>query len=121
MIDSFIETGLWSTSDYNDGESDNPEMLDRNYCLAEVSDAFKKEASVFIDKFMELTEGLFTDTEIERDHLAHDLWLTVEGHGAGFWDGDYEEGDKITEIVKGLQSYESYWGEKLNEAIERGE
>lgn len=22
-------------------------------------------------------------------HLAHDFWLTRNGHGAGFWDGDW--------------------------------
>jgi hypothetical protein len=27
------------------------------------------------------------------DRVVHDLWLTRNGHGAGFWDGDY--GDKL--------------------------
>jgi hypothetical protein len=30
----------------------------------------------------------------------HDFWLTRNGHGAGFWDGDYEKniGQKLTDI-----------------------
>lgn len=46
----------------------------------------------------------------------HDLWLTVEGHGAGFWDGNYKHG---MEIVKSIQGYDSYWSDKLNDHIKR--
>jgi hypothetical protein len=46
----------------------------------------------------------------DREHIAHDFWLTRNGHGAGFWDGDYEDyvgepnsvGDRITDIAKGF-------------------
>jgi len=32
---------------------------------------------------------------------GHDLWLTRNGHGAGFWDRDLgEAGDKLTELSK---------------------
>ena len=41
------------------------------------------------------------------DHIGHDFWLTRNGHGAGFWDGDYRDrdagedyGDQLTSIVK---------------------
>lgn len=118
MVNSFINAGLWSTIDYAFA-SDCSESLDENYCINDVSNAFKLEASEFIDKFMISTEGLFTNAEIDRDHLGHDLWLTVEGHGSGFWDGDYEQGYKITEIVKVLRFYNGNWGEKLNESINR--
>jgi len=31
---------------------------------------------------------------------AHDFWLTRNGHGAGFWDGDWSEhGDALTAMV----------------------
>lgn len=29
--------------------------------------------------------------------IAHDFWLTRNGHGCGYWDGDY--GDKLGEIL----------------------
>ena len=40
-------------------------------------------------------------------HVAHDFWLTRNGHGAGFWDGDYRDdydekdsvGEQLTELV----------------------
>lgn len=36
-----------------------------------------------------------------QDDIAYDFWLTRNGHGAGFWDGDYGDiGDDITKLVK---------------------
>ena len=29
--------------------------------------------------------------KIPVEYIGHDLWLTTCGHGAGFWDGDWEE------------------------------
>ena len=33
--------------------------------------------------------------------FGHDLWLTSAGHGAGFWDGDWDmDGDALTKLVE---------------------
>jgi len=34
----------------------------------------------------------------DPENAGHDFWLTRNGHGAGFWDGDYEEskGERLT-------------------------
>jgi hypothetical protein len=41
-----------------------------------------------------------TFTAIER--AGHDFWLTRNGHGAGFWDGDWPEdvGERLTAASK---------------------
>ena len=45
-------------------------------------------------------------SESQMSQFGHDLWLTNEGHGAGFWDGGWDgfgEGDwgeKLTKIAK---------------------
>lgn len=113
MLDSFLETGLWSTSDYNDS-SDNPKNLDDEYNIGDISESFKKEASEMIAQFMVKALPLLTEDEVERGYIAHDLWLTLEGHGAGFWDGDYEQGDELTKLCK---EFGGSWGDKLNEAV----
>lgn len=116
LLDQFLETALWSTLDYDrpDGEDSN---LDDKYCLDDISDSLKAEAEVMIDNFMIAAMPLFTDAELDDSPIGHDLWLTVEGHGAGFWDGDYEKGDALTDLCA---QYGRSWGDKLNEAIERG-
>lgn len=41
----------------------------------------------------------------DDDNIAYDFWLTRQGHGAGFWDGDYADdtddvGDALTDVAK---------------------
>jgi len=120
QLNSFLETALWSTSDYcatNEGDK----MLDAKYSIDDISPGLQKEAESMIDKFLELATPLFTEYEMQHAPIGHDLWLTLEGHGAGFWDGDYEQRDALTEIVKGLGFHDSFWSEKLNESINRSE
>ncbi len=38
----------------------------------------------------------------DYETAGHDFWLTRNGHGAGFWDGDYDEdkGKRLTDACK---------------------
>lgn len=99
-INSFLETALWSTIDCYGEETDNDnDMLDSNFSIYNVSDEFKAKCELIMEQFMDKARHLFTDEELETGHIEHDLWLTIHGHGAGFWDGDYEKDDEITEIA----------------------
>jgi len=43
---------------------------------------------------------------------GHDFWLTRNGHGAGFWDGDWPEtGDALTEACRAYGEVELYVGD----------
>ena len=99
-IDSFLETALWSTTDFNN------ENLDSKYSADDVSEEFKAKCEEVFKQFEEKAWHLFTDEEVENSPIEHDLWLTIHGHGAGFWDGDYVNGDELTEICKQLMSLE---------------
>ena len=38
--------------------------------------------------------GLFVNEEfriVDLSQFGHDLWLTQNGHGSGFWDGDWDD------------------------------
>lgn len=38
---------------------------------------------------------------LSPEQCGHDLWLTIHGHGAGFWDrGIGQHGEKLTEACK---------------------
>ena len=67
----------------------------------------------FIKKVGEDTiESAITEDNVEPDTIGHDLWLTRNGHGAGFWDrGLGEVGDKLTEIAKSMGSKDLYKGD----------
>lgn len=48
--------------------------------------------------------------DMSPEHAGHDFWLTRNGHGAGFWDGDWPEPyasilDKGARCCGGFRTY----------------
>lgn len=87
-VSSYIETAIWST--------EGDEGSENLFTSKEYVEKLEKE----LEEFWEKSKHLYTDEELERGHIEHDFYLTRNGHGAGFWDGDYEKGDELTKIAK---------------------
>jgi len=53
------------------------------------------------------------DIDSAYESAGHDFWLTRNGHGAGFWDGDWpkEEGERMDATSKAFGSCEIYAGD----------
>src|SRR5690606_21967524 len=49
----------------------------------------------------------------EHGQAAHDFWLTRNGHGAGFWDGDWPEphATKLSEAAQAFGTFDLYVGD----------
>lgn len=110
MKASFLTTLLWSSS------NDNGEPLGSEYSISDIDDSDRVIDRVicqFIsmveeDPLLISIENIIELTGNDSDTIAHDLCLTINGHGAGFWDGDYSPdgivsgiiGDRLTEIAK---------------------
>ena len=47
------------------------------------------------------------------EYAGHDFWLTRNGHGCGFWDGDWEErvGEILTASAKSFGELSVYLGD----------
>jgi hypothetical protein len=77
--------------------------------IFDFDDAAKEEARADIVKFMSEAEQYLDG--ITDESIGHDIWLTRNGHGAGFWDRGYytpEVGEKLTEIAKSLGTKNLY-------------
>ena len=83
VLKQYIETALWSSTDDDGGN------LDDDHDYNDVDKSVINQAKKDLDKFFKQAGDLL-DGEDETT-VAHDFWLTRNGHGAGFWDGDYEE------------------------------
>lgn len=92
------------------GTNEN-DSLDEYFDTDDFDDDSLRKAQKDCDKFRQLMEnaGLW-DKALEyedEDHIAHDFWLTRNGHGAGFWDGDYQDhpgqkdsvGNKVSTLI----------------------
>lgn len=93
-LNSYLTTALWSSLD----ERGTP--LDDTFEISDFSEEFLKKSLDDLKSFSEKAGVLLNGLDLNQ--VAHDFWLTRNGHGAGFWDGDYEEeiGEKLTNISK---------------------
>tara|TARA_Y100000310_G_scaffold211910_1_gene212676 strand:+ start:679 stop:1104 length:426 start_codon:yes stop_codon:yes gene_type:complete len=85
-------------------------------CISEVVDLDELENQMVSDGidldelkadclgFLTQSIELIGDDEYER--AGSDFHLTRNGHGAGFWDGDWENGDELTELSEPFGSCE---------------
>lgn len=112
---SYIETALWSSTD------DDGRPLDDNYGTNDLSPDCLKQMIDDCQAFQADHADLLTDENCLKygpdygmmGRAGHDFWLTRNGHGAGFWDGDWEEtaGRKLTESSKAWGSVDLYIGD----------
>ena len=104
FTNSYVETALWSSSDEND------EPLDKNYSAADIaSDTIKKMEN---DTFEFLRQN-WDLVKMDLIDAGHDFWLTRQGAGAGFWDGDWPEaaGKRLTKSSKTFGETTLYVGD----------
>jgi hypothetical protein len=105
MFNQYVETALWSSI------GDNEQPLDRDYSADDLSDEAKVKAcndlESFVTKAGTLLDGL------DPTDVAHDFWLTRNGHGCGFWDGDYDDsiGEQLTMLSKQFGETDLYVGD----------
>ena len=112
---AYIEAALWSSTD------DAGEPLDRgDYELAPETIAkmvddctrFRSEQSAYLETDYRTRARAAHGCSAEES-AGHDFWLTRCGHGAGFWDGDWQEpaATKLTEASKAFGNVDLYIGD----------
>ncbi len=108
---AYFEAALWSSTDNADDSGGEP--LDKNYSIDDIDkatlDKMIADCTDFQERFGELIDG----GGMGYEHAGHDFWLTRNGHGAGFWDGDWEEpyGDQLTDASKEYGEFDLYLGD----------
>lgn len=116
ILDQYLITCLWA--EYDNSDEQGGDHLDENYdaddFADEALDSAEKDVRKFIASVMEKHPEVFE--EFSLGDIGHDLWLTRVGHGAGFWDGDYDNeelklGDYLTEESKKLGHVDVYVGD----------
>ncbi len=101
-INGYLEAALWTEE----------EELGPSNIETDVSFEAKVDAYTDIKKFKQLAGELIAQSGLNDEQIGHDLWLTRNGHGAGFWDrGLGEIGDKLADIAKGMGSKYAYVGD----------
>jgi len=101
ILINYLEAALWTEED----EIGNDTNIE-----ADVSNDSKIDAYTDVKKFMSQAGDLIDDLDPEQ--VGHDLWLTRNGHGTGFWDRDLGEvGEKLSNIASNMGEKHLFWGE----------
>jgi hypothetical protein len=106
---AYIECALWSSS-CNETENDDTSLSER-YSMADIED---KSIETIISECNDfISQCKPEDLALQRDDQnGHDLWLTRNHHGAGYWDrGLGDAGKRLTDLAHGMGSSDVYVGD----------
>lgn len=125
---SYITAALWTSHDESTPAGGEP--MDRNYSPEDIAPdtlaRMAKDLTEFLtanaaDIAKGCTRCIDAGTSQYHTHeemAAHDFWLTRNGHGAGFWDGDWEDADgdksrakRLTDAAHAFGSFDLYVGD----------
>jgi len=111
ITESYLMCALWSTTD------ENEQAFNRNYSISDFSKEAIEKAESDCQKFLVLAGGLpnynssiYSDEEM----TGHDIWLTRNGHGSGFWDRETlerNEGMRLSNIADKMGNVDLYLGD----------
>jgi hypothetical protein len=108
MLDSYIESAIWTAEEELDSDDD----ID-----AYISDNSRIDAYKDVRDFVNAAGNLLDN--IEPFQIGHDLWLTRNGHGTGFWDRDLGEvGEKLSQIASDMGEKNVFWDDEGKVSIE---
>lgn len=94
-LSAYLQCALWSSVD----SEGNP--LDENYDVDDLDAHVKGCLLAEFNDFCDSAECVPYDDYVSDAQLGYDFWLTRNGHGAGFWDGDWGTiGNELTELSK---------------------
>jgi hypothetical protein len=111
VTDQYLETALWSST----GEDGEP--LDDDHSTDDIAPAALAQARADVESFLDSNADLIDQAKAlvptyNDASVAHDFWLTRNGHGAGFWDrGLGAVGDELTKNAKPYGECDPYVGD----------
>ena len=100
ISDSYLETTIWSSGEDFD-----------NFTIYDVDPESVKSARQDIKGFYELALPLLSDAENIPEQIGHNFSLNRNGHGAGFWDGGYENGAELSDLCDSFGTVDVYEGD----------
>lgn len=116
MLSAYIDCALWSTNDESDDSGGVP--LEANYNADDIApstlERMRKDVELFYRKH---SEQIHTWVGVDAPAQAgYDLWLTRNGHGAGFWESEWTDlptnpGARLDAAAKRLGDVSLYVGD----------
>lgn len=91
---------------FTDSGSADDDLTGKENFSEQAIEAIKADCAEFVKLAGDLLTPEWTDEQI-----GYDIWLTRNGHGAGFWDRDLPNGDALTAITDTMGPLTAYVGD----------
>lgn len=99
ILQHYLECALWASPEV-DENGQELFCYDEKYTIHDFSPEAVAWCASEIARFVEGAGALLDGWAPEQ--VGHDLWLTRNHHGAGFWDRNLPNGDALTELTHRL-------------------
>lgn len=113
FMQAYLEAALWSSTISENTEDGEPserdgDSFDRHFSTSDFDSGALETLEAHclsfwsrIACFVPHETGRPNGRETGPSQAGHDFWLTQNGHGAGFWDGDWPVyGEMFTKVAK---------------------
>lgn len=113
VIAHYKECALWSSCD-EDGLSYDNSTYANLELSPELEKRFSNDCTRFWAAYIPILHRYdYTSGDFEPSQVGHDFWLTRNGHGSGFWDGDWPKGlgAELTLLAKTFGAHDLYIGD----------
>jgi hypothetical protein len=114
-----VTTEEWQAPDFEPSEGSIPEDVGFSDLAPETLARIIKDCAEFQESeaWLKMREGLGDDNDApetpDDEQAGRDFWYTRNGHGCGYWDGDWPEpyATELTAAAKQFRSVDSYLGD----------
>lgn len=114
MVRGYMECALW-TSTVCDDDGNNCRPLDDAFGIDDIAPECAAAMRAVCEDFAKSNYADLMDylkSGRNASHAGHDLWLTRNRHGAGFWDrGLGKLGDRLSNAAKAYSGVDLYPGD----------
>lgn len=106
MTQHYAVCALWSSVD------DSQVPLDQTKDLGDIEAKMFARMRSDVQNFYATNQGLIEASGLRADQVGHDLWLTRNHHGSGFWDRKLGTvGDLLTQAAHSIKPQDLYVGD----------
>lgn len=111
VLRGYITCALWSSNDESDESGGEP--LDSNYSASDLAPATLRDMRADVERFVSANRSALTRSGLSDEQIGHDLWLTRNHHGAGFWDRGLPRvlGERLTNAAHKMGGSDLYVGD----------
>ena len=89
FLTAYINCAFWSSTDADGNPLDDwHEIAD---LTAEARERMERDCRAFLNRYTAIIRRAWPGIPAPFRRAGHDFWLNRNGHGSGFWDGDWPE------------------------------